>query len=570
MGLQGDLATLDLAGLFQSLESARKSGVLTIQDGRDVSRLLFVEGRLAAVGYPDRPGVADFLAAAGIVSREELERAGKGRRKRRTICELVVDAGLVDHAQLVSWITARITDEACEVLMTRGGKFEFQEGEAPEGLFDAEELALGIGLPAGPLLLEAARRSDHWKLIRERIPSDSVHYELARQPKEATDPVAAERLERVVELLDGARSIGEVAAHFPHQRFEVYELLSQLAATRTIRPCDPAELAKRVRELAPRDRARAWELLGRGLELDPRNLSLLTTKALLAEEIGELEQACEALKMVAHVELESGGNAGARSALERLKTLDGDDLFVWEKSFELALEEKRTAEALVDGKRLVDLYRGPGLHKKACAVIERLFSLAGKSWELVRDLARLRAAAGDVPGALAVLEEYGAARLGEESYPLAKRAYDEMLVLDPRCKRAKQAVEEIASGALARRRAYWRKMRRRVLIGAAAVVLVPWATYEFLARHAFVNATRQVLSEGWIESGKLDEAIAAYREVENRFGCASVSLYEAPSVIEALEAKRAAAARTAADSNAESNSESKVEQGPPAAESGGD
>jgi hypothetical protein len=472
-----------------------------------------------------------------MVSAEELAQAGKGRRKKRSVCRLVIDAGLVDEEQLVSWISARITDEACEILMTRGGRFEFEEGEAPAALFDAGERELGIELQAGPLLLEAARRSDHWQLIRERLPSDSVHYELARQPRGIADPAGAELQERVVELIDGTRSIGEIAALFPHRRFETYELLSNLAATRTIRPCDPAALAERVRELAGRDRERAWELLARGLELDPRNLSLLAAKALLAEDLGDLEQTCEALKLVAHVELEQGGTEGARSALERLKTLDADDLFVWEKSFELALEEQRGADALADGKRLVELYRGPGLHRKACAVIERLFTLAGQSWELVRELARLRAAAGDVPGALEVLEQYGAARLAEEASPLARRAYEEMLALDPSCARAQQAVEEIASGALAR----WRRVRRRVLVGAVLLVLLPWIGYESLARSACTQATRRVLRSNWIEDGRLEEALEAYRSVEARYPWATVSLYEVRQLTAELEAKRAAA-----------------------------
>jgi uncharacterized protein DUF4388 len=543
MGLQGDLATLDLTGLLQNLESARNSGVLTIQDGRDVSRLWFRDGKLAAVAYPDRPDLGAFLAAAGIVDAGALERAGKSRRKNRWLGQILVDAGLVEQRDLIASVTARITDEACELLMTRAGRFEFADGGPSAGGFDADEIALGIALPAGPLLLEAARRADHWQMIRERIPSDSIHYELVRQSRTATTSEATDLLRQVAPLLDGTRSIGEVAARFPHRRFEVYELLAQLAATRTIRPCDPAELAKRVLDLARRDKARAWELLARGLELDPRNLSLLSAKALLAERLGDREQACEALKLVAHIELENGGRAGARSALDRLKKLDRDDPFVWEKSFELALEEERADDALADGKRLVELYRGPGLDKKAAAVIARLLESVGHTWDLVREFAQLRAAARDVRGAVQVLESYGKARLREEAYPLAKRAYDEILLLEPSNRRAKQAVEEIASGALAQKRARWRKLRRRGLLAAVCFVLLPWVAYESLARKAYMEATRVILRERWIEDARFDDAIAAYRGVRDSYGWATVSLYEVDESIAALEAKRAAAAK---------------------------
>ena len=542
MGLQGDLATLDLTGLFQNLESARKSGVLTIQDGRDVSRLFFLSGKLAAIAYPDRPTLADFLVAARIVGADEIERAG-GRRRRRSLGKLLVEAGLVEEDRLIAFATARLTDDACELLSTRAGRFEFVEGGAPAGGFDADEIALGVALAAGPLLLEAARRADHWTMIRERIPSDSAHYELARQPGKPASAEAAELLPQVARLLDGTLSVGEIAAHFPHRRFEVYELLAELAATRTIRLCDHGELAKRVLELARRDKNRAWELLARGLELDPRDLSLLSAKAQLAEARGDREQACEALKLVAHLELERDGRAGARAALDRLKKLDGDDPFVWEKSFELALEDGRDDDALADGRRLVELYRGPGLDKKAAAVIERLFAIGGQSWDLVREFAQLRVAARDVKGAVRVLEDYGKARLREEAYPLARRAYDEILALEPNSRRAKQVVEEIASGALAAKRAKWRKIRRRALLAGICLVLIPWIAYESFARAAYMDATRAMLRERWIEQGRFDDAIAAFRDVGDSYGWATVSMYEVDETIAALEAKRDAAGK---------------------------
>ena len=143
--------------------------------------------------------------------------------------------------------------------------------------------------------------------------------------------------------------------------------------------------------------------------------------------------------------------------------------------------------------------------------------------------------------AVAVLEDYGAARLREEAYPLAQRAYGEILLLDPRNKRAKQSVEEIASGALVRKRANRRRLRRRALVAAVCFVLLPWIGYEALARRAYMSATRAMLRERWIEDARFDEAIAAYSAVRERYDWASVSAYEVRQSIAELEAKRAAA-----------------------------
>jgi hypothetical protein len=142
-----------------------------------------------------------------------------------------------------------------------------------------------------------------------------------------------------------------------------------------------------------------------------------------------------------------------------------------------------------------------------------------------------------------VLESYGTARLRDESYPLAKRAYDEILLLEPYNRRAKQAVEEIASGALAKKRARWRSLRRRALLAAVCLVLVPWLVYESRARAACMDVTRTMLRERWIEDARFDDAIAAYRGVRESYGWATVSMYEVDASIAELESKRAAAGK---------------------------
>ncbi len=539
MSLQGDLSTLDLAGLFQNLEAARKNGLLSIQDGESVSQLYFQQGRLALLTFPNRPGLIDFLMASGDLGPQQIAEAKKRRRRGRSLGEALVETGASTQERLVSLATARLTDEACELLGAGRGRFEFTQGEVPRGVFDAEERALGITLAVNPLLLEAARRADHWRLVRERIPSDSTHYVLARPPSDPSDPRKKELLSRLAPRLDGTRSVSEVVAAFPHQRLETYELLAELAASQSIRLAASTDLNRMVQELARYDKKRAWSLLQRGLETNPRNLGLLCTKVLLAEKLGDLEQASEALKLVVHMRLEAGEAEEARADLQRLKDLDADDPFVWEKSFELALAEGRKQDALADGIRLIALYRKPGLHKRACGVLERLVETHGANFELVRELARARVDAGEIDAALKGLERFGASLIARESYPLARRVYEEILAHDPKSEKAKETLAEIHSGALAQRRVRWRRRRRRALALFFLVVVLPWFAYETFARRAYDEATRSVVREGLLESGRHAEALQRFREVGARFGWSTTARHEVPRMVAELEAKTA-------------------------------
>jgi tetratricopeptide (TPR) repeat protein len=549
MGLQGDLSTLDLTSLLQNLEGARKSGLLTVGDDGEHTRLYFETGQLALIDYPGRASLVDFLVASGEVTPKKLELAKKSKRRGQGICAALADCGAIPAEQLVAVATARLTDDACEILAAGACKFEFTEAEKPADIFDPDERALGIKLAASPLLLESARRSDHWALIREHLPSDSAHYVVARPPRVPSDGAKAAFQAGVVELLDGARTVRDVVSRFPTRRFQVYELLAELAKSQVIRPIPVADLNARILELARRDRKRALALLERSLEQNPHHLGLLCTKVMLSEKMGAIEEAVDALKLVVHLQLESDDQDAARVALDRLKDLDEDDPYAWEKSFELALEEGRSKDAVKDSRTLIEIYGKSAQHRKIVAVLERLNRISGATWEHVRELARARAAAGDRDSAVKGLERFAAELIGLESYPLACTAYEEVLAIHPKSTRAKATLEELRSGALAQRRARWRAIRRRALAAFVVLVVLPWTAYEVLARRAYVELTREVVRERMLESGHLGDVRDRYQALRATYGWTTTGRFDVEAMIAELDARIDASKRDAADSH---------------------
>jgi tetratricopeptide (TPR) repeat protein len=550
MGLHGDLSTLDLTSLLQNLEGARKSGVLAVRDDGEETSLYFEKGQLALVAYAGRPSLADYLLASGAVSARALEQARKSRRRGQGLCTALVDAGALSTEELGTIARARLVDDACEVLSAGARQFEFSEVEGATEVFDADERALGLALPASPLLLESARRSDHWTMIREQLPSDSAHFSVVRPPRVPGDEAKAQFQSELVALLDGARTVREVVGRFPTRRFEAYQLLADLAQSQTIRPIAIADLNQRILELARRDRARALALLERGLQQNPHHVALLGTKAMLAEKMGEPQQAVEALKLVAHLQLENDEHEAARGTLARLKGLDEDDPHAWERSFELALTQNRHADAVADGRALIEIYRKPGLHGKVVEVLGRLQPIQGAKWEHVRELAQARAAAGDREGAVKGLEHFAAGLIGLESYPLACKAYEEVLAIQPTRRKAKETLADLKSGALVQRKARWRRVRRRALAGFLAFVVLPWLGYEALARRAYVEVTRAVLHERLLETGRYETARARYAALLGRYGWTTTGQFDVEPVLAELDALIAAPIPAPADPGA--------------------
>src|SRR5262245_17590096 len=139
MGLQGDLSTLDLTSLLQNLEGARKSGFLTVGDGDgEPTHLYFDAGQLALVAYPGRSSLVDFLVAAGAVAPAKLDLAKKHKRRGHGPCAALVESGAISAEKLAEIATARLTDDACEVLAAGARKFEFTEAEKPPDVFDPD------------------------------------------------------------------------------------------------------------------------------------------------------------------------------------------------------------------------------------------------------------------------------------------------------------------------------------------------------------------------------------------------------------------------------------------------
>jgi tetratricopeptide (TPR) repeat protein len=517
MALSGDLSTLELADLLQNLETHARTGVLVIEVHEEECRLYFEEGRLSLIAREGHMPLVDVLVASGAIGADALETARKKRRRsRRSLSEVLVALGAVDEETLRSIAEARLIDEACELVAAGAGAFTFTEGPIPRGVFDPEERRLGLNLPAGPLLLESARREDHWRLIRELIPSDAIHLVVTRAPRGGGDEPVPELLAPILAALDGSVSVGELMARFPHRRFEAMNLLSGLVGKRVVREVTPAELLQRAQALEGSDPEHARRLVRRGLQANPRDLELLAARARMAEDVGELEEAAEALKLQVHLLFEMERPEDARSGLARLEKLAPRDPAVWERSFELALAEERADDAIVAGRELASCYLEPGLFGKAAEVHARLAELDPSSWDLASELAHSRAKAGDLAGAVRGLLRFGEDHLARGEDKVAVRAYEEVLALEPANVRAKRSLDLIRSGALARRRESRRRWRNRCIGTLVAAAGCYALGYEGLARLGYARAVATIAADELIEERRYAEAAAHLAEVRAR------------------------------------------------------
>lgn len=218
MAIKGSLKEASLADVCQLLALGQKSGVLSVTDRSSFGQIFFDRGRITfakIVNRRDRLG--DYLIRDGVIQPEQLQDAlaEQARTPDRRLGEILMARGWIEQDQLQRYVQEKI-EEAVYLLFTwTKGSFYFEVDQKPE----PGEILVDINPES--LLLEAARRVDEWSLIEKKIPSLDLIFEVdTARLREAEVSLTPEQ-ERVLPLLDGTRTVQEVADQSGLTEFDV-------------------------------------------------------------------------------------------------------------------------------------------------------------------------------------------------------------------------------------------------------------------------------------------------------------------------------------------------------------
>ncbi len=178
--LAGRLEHVPLADVLQLLSSQGQTGTLEIKNGETAIAIGLLRGRIDLVigrGLADAGfRLGRHLLAQGLVTREALSSVlatqddRRGDRARPSeisrLGALLVARGQLTSEQLRAALTAQTTELLVEALRLERGTFRFVRG-----LTRAEAAEAHLELAVAPLLLDAVRRVDEWRLLEARVRS---------------------------------------------------------------------------------------------------------------------------------------------------------------------------------------------------------------------------------------------------------------------------------------------------------------------------------------------------------------------------------------------------------------
>jgi len=225
--LVGDLAHVPPTDLLNFLHQGRLSGVLYSRS-EGVERALVLDDGNVSWGVSTSPAerFGEILARHGMLDREELARALKaqtGSASSARIGEILVERGVFAREDLPRALRTQVVEIFLALLVARRGEFLLFGG------FDRAALPVSAGIDTEALLLDGLRRMDEMELYRARIPGADARPRRTGKPSAPPQEIAGAR--EILDLSDGMRTLGEIAARTALGEFEATKAVFKLLDT---------------------------------------------------------------------------------------------------------------------------------------------------------------------------------------------------------------------------------------------------------------------------------------------------------------------------------------------------
>ncbi|MQA89766.1 MAG: DUF4388 domain-containing protein [Gemmatimonas sp.] len=222
MAIRGSLSEASIADVVQLLAIGRKTGCLAVAGRNSLGRIYFDEGIIAHASILNRNDrLGDMLVRSRRLDPIELASAlaEQNGSEGPRLGETLVRRGLVSAEEIERMIRIQIEEAVYTLFTWTRGSFHFEPDELPH------PSDIRVALNAENVLLEGARRVDEWALIEKRIPSSEMVFSLDRTHGDPEATSLTDEQRGIIPLLDGSRSVTDIAGEAGLSDFEATKAL---------------------------------------------------------------------------------------------------------------------------------------------------------------------------------------------------------------------------------------------------------------------------------------------------------------------------------------------------------
>ncbi len=153
--LEGSLKVFEPISVLQLVNLAQATGELRLSTGNNAARVYFARGNVTFAIIENRPvRLGERLLKDKRIRKEDLDAILMKKAEGERLGKLLLQAGVIQEAELRSAIEEQIKEVIYEVLRWRTGVFSFVVGKTP-----APNEVL-IDIPLDQLMLEGLKRLD--------------------------------------------------------------------------------------------------------------------------------------------------------------------------------------------------------------------------------------------------------------------------------------------------------------------------------------------------------------------------------------------------------------------------
>jgi len=243
VAIEGPLKELSIHDVFQLLDLSRKTGTLRVASDlrQNAGTVYFDDGMVAGAEIRSNPHpLGRLLVRAGRITETALTeaRALQTAGDHRRLGQILLEQGLVNTRDLARVVRQQIEEVVFELVGWSEGYFSFEEGKGGDWPIEAE-----LRVATGALLMEGARRTDEWSRIEKKITHLGLVPKLSAVLDQGTPLDLLPGEWELLAVIDGERSVRDLAGVLGRPEFEVARVLFGLATAGIILLEDPARRA---------------------------------------------------------------------------------------------------------------------------------------------------------------------------------------------------------------------------------------------------------------------------------------------------------------------------------------
>ena len=143
-------------------------------------------------------------------------------QRRKKIGAVVVEQGYISKEGLKKIIHQQVKEVLYSVFLWETGEFEYRD--TPINV----EGKLSTRLNTMAIVLDASRRIDEWSILRKQLTNENLVFKLAERRMDKDEIKLNKNEWRILSLIDGNRTIGEVVSESGYDEFAAYKILYSL------------------------------------------------------------------------------------------------------------------------------------------------------------------------------------------------------------------------------------------------------------------------------------------------------------------------------------------------------